>query len=382
MPSVEIGSAQVAVLYDALRKADQIAPTKGAAWDRAQGVHLTFKYPDRIEVRSTDTEVTYWQSVEAIIAPASADDPEPDCHEVRLPSNALTKFVATLPMNSEEHRVRFLIDPEAPKTVIVQFGKKPTKAKMQQIVSSYPRFGPVEADDLGEAQEVASRVEQVAWACNDHGPMAGVYMDGEWMIGTDTKKAVRCKCKIETDGPIVAPMDKLVPLLKMGTEVRMGVKDNRLVVMLDDSTQITSTIIVEPYPQVMAALSRFELPDEFTVNRQRMIDAMKRLLLFARDDRIPYATLWVRDGKMDMMLRTDGTESEDALALASQTFTAERSFKFNPNLIQRAFETFTSTNLVVSYSAGAKPYPWHVRDPGAEYEAWLMPMTDNVGDEG
>lgn len=373
MALVEIASVHAATLHDALQRAIKVAPTKGAAWDRAQGIHLTFQAVAGVgwcEVRATDTETTYWQQ---IAAQAASQEPV----TLRLPSMPLAPFVAGLPMNEDEHRVRFLVNPDSPKECIVQFMRSKIKAKMMVITSSYPEFGPLEIDGMGEAQELASRIEQVSWACDKHGKMAGIYLDGDYMVGACTKQAARAHCKVETDHPVVAPLGSLSGLIKVGTQIRMGVHENRLVLALDEASQVTTSLILEQYPDVAKAMSVFPLECKMLIPKTRVQAAMDRLLLFVRNDRLPRCAIDIFDNELWATLETEGSKAQDVIEITSSA-PGERRFIFNPQIIRGGLESFGGAFVEVHYSAGQKLLPWHLVDPSGDYECWLMPMADNA----
>lgn len=369
MALTEIASVHAATLHDALQRAVRVAPTKGAAWDRAQGIHLTFT-PDHIDVRATNIEVTYWHRIEAVCTTTSEE-----C--IRLPSTLLAPFVGSLPMNEDQHRVRFLMDEAHPKQVIVQFMNTKIKAKMSQIAGAYPDFGPYDTTGFGNAQELASRLDQVAWACDDNGVLAGVYMDGKTMIGMNSKHAARAQCIIDTDQPVVAELGPLVGLIKLGTAIKMAIRDGRLVLALDEQSQLTSSLIVQPYPNLVERLDKFELPDQMKVNRLRVIAAMDRLMLFVRNDRLPRCSISMLPNMMQAVLTADGGEAQDAVAAAARVG-GDREFKFNPQIVKAGFETFTTAEVTIHFSAEAKVLPWHIIDASGEYECWLMPLMDTA----
>ena len=382
MPLTEIANIHAATLHDALQRAVRIAPTKGAAWDRAQGIHLTFLPGDdelggSVEVRATNTEVTYWHEIPARVGITALGFEKMAC---RLPASPLAPFVAGLPMNEDEHRVRFLVDIENAKECVVQFMRSKIKAKMMIIAGAYPEFGYIDCP-MGGAQELASRLEQVGWACGDHGKLAGLYLDGKYMIGAEDKHAARAECLVETDHPVVAPLSSLAGLIKLGTDIRMGVLNDRLIISLDEASQITTSLILEPYPDIAGIMSKFVLSDKMTVPRLRTIAAMERLLLFSKSDRMPRCKIEIEGAEMYATLETDGSKAQDVVEVTDQVSTGKRTFVFNPLIIRTGLESFTTTHIEIRYSPGEKVLPWHMVDPSGGYECWLMPMADNAIEE-
>jgi len=366
----EIGSVHVATLHDALQRASKIAPTKGAAWDRAQGIHLTFG-EGFIEVRSTNTEMTYFQRVDAEVAVMGT---------YRMPSTILPSFVASMPMVKDTDRCRFLIDEASPSKVTVQYGKSKLKASVKLIVGSYPEFGPIKLEGMTPAQELASSVEAVTWACDDSGKLAGVLINGEDLIALDGKVAARINCEVSTEAPIVALLSPLVPLLKLGTNIHIKGVENKLVIALDDTTQITTTLILEPFPDIIDRMRAIELPDSFQVNRQRLIDGLSRLTTFIKSsDRLPVCELRISQDLCEVGLTSDSGEVQDACVITDQTMSQDKTFKFNPNRLIQALESFKSSTVTIRYTPELPTRkPVHIANPSGEYEVWVIPMADTA----
>lgn len=370
----EIFQVQAALLHDALSKAKLIAPTKGSAFDRSAGVQLRVK-EGGIEIRSTDEELFFWQKVECYPHPSFLDK------SFRLPTALISGFVAGLPMNQEDHQVKFLWDKDDPIWMTVKFGKTKLKARMKMIVGgAFPEWEPDDYDDLSEAQELVSRVEQIAWACGDAAPTNGTRIDGVNMISTNgTALAAIAPCVISIDEPITAIMKPLVPLIKMGTEVRVKATGFRMTIALDRETQLRTTLLKMPYPNIVDILRKRELPECFTVNRQRLIDALERLLIFVRSDNLPRCNVGVRDGYIECSLTGDRGDIQDATSVEEQTYHEDHDYKFNPNWLIQVLESFTGAKVCIHHNNESPTrYPFHVTDPANAYESWIMPMSDTV----
>lgn len=370
----DIASIHAATLHDVLQRANRVAPTKGAAYDRAQGIHFRFSV-DHCEVRATNLDVTFWQNV-----PANITEPYAEAVEMRLPSQMLVAFVASLPMSGEQ-MVRFRVDDEHPKQVIIKFANTKLQAKMNQIVGSYPAFGPRPVDNMTPAQELASKLEQVAWATGDTGVLQGVLIDGTQILAMDSKRAARVPCEIAVTEPVVAMLTTLVPLVKLGTDIRIMAEDGKVYMALDESCQVTSTVILQPYPNAIERLSQMALDQTFTINKTRLKEALSRLLIGVRTDRQPRAALTIKDKALDMRMISAGSgEIEDSAAITEQVLGTEEEVKFifNPATLSEALDTFPGSSVKVRY--GGNRQPWHlVGEDG--YESWVMCIDPSVVDE-
>lgn len=365
----DIASVHAATLHDALQRAYRIAPTKGAAFDKAAGIHLTFQ-GDRCEVRATDTEVTFWQEI-----PAEVMDRDGEALELRLPSMVLVPFIASLPMSGEQ-KIKFRVDDANPKQIIVKFANTKLQAKMNQIVGAYPLFGYRSVDEMMPAQELASKLESVSWAVGDTGVLQGVLVDGDQLYAMDSKRAARVPCAVEVDEPVVALLTALTPLVKLGTDIRIRVEGSKVLLALDEKTQVTTTVISQPYPDAWQRLvkMREEMESQFSMNRGRLTDALNRLLIGVRNDRQPRCSLTIKDGSLDMKLIGGLTgEIEDLAAISDQVQADDNDvqFIFNPTTLVEALDSFSGSTILIKYSTPVMP--WHISTPD-QYEAWVMPI--------
>lgn len=369
-----IASVHAATLHDVLQRASRVAPTKGAAYDKAQGIHLTFSV-DHVEVRATNMDVTFWQSISATLA-----EPYAEAITMRLPSNMLVAFIASLPMSGEQ-LVHVRVDDEKPKQVILKYANTRLQAKMNQIVGEYPAFGPRDADAMTPAQELASKLEQVAWATGDTGVLQGIRLDGETLFAMDSKRAARTPCKISLDEPVVAMLSALVPLVKLGTDIRIMAEEGKIYMALDESCQVTSTVIVAPYPTAVERLAALPLEGSFTINKVRLKDALGRLLIGVRTDRQPRCSLTVEPRALDMRLISAGTgEIEDSAAITDVKLAGDEPVKFifNPATLSEALEAYPGTAVRVRF--GTNRQPWYLRGED-DFEAWVMCIDPSMADD-
>ena len=260
-----IASVHAATLHDAFQRAQRVAPTKGAAFDRAAGFHLTFE-ESSMTIRATDLEVSYIQSVDAEVTESAV---------LRLPSTTLAAFVGSLPMSGDQS-VFFIKDGEQ---VIVRYGKTKTKAKLNPIRGEFPSVEWHPLDAMRSAHDLSSRIDQVAWATEDHGVLSGVRIDGTHLLALSHRRAARVACAIAWDPdmePVVAVLSSLAPLIKLGTDIRMAVIENKIVLALDDRTQIKSTVLLGDWPDLLERLEEIPMTGSFQVAKQRWIDGLSK----------------------------------------------------------------------------------------------------------
>lgn len=369
----EIVQVQAAILHDALQKAVRIAPTKGAAFDRSAGIKLTL-VENGIEVRSTDEELFFYQKIEAI--PSMADV------SFRLPSQLFSGFIGSLPMNTDAHYVRFLWDKvDDPRFITVKFGNTKLKARLAMIVSgNFPEWQPHPFNDMSEAQELANRIEQVVWATNDSGLLAGTHMDGKVLVSINGKSlAAITPCVISVDAPVTAVLKPLVPLIKNGTDIRIKVIENRIMVALDPETQIRSTVNLMPWPNFIDKLMTMELPSCITVNRMRFIEMLNRMIMFVKNENVPRCQVTIAKDMIIANLLGDRGDITDATMVEEQTYHGDHDYKFNPYWLIDVLESFGCSKIKIFHNIEYPTrHPFHFVDPTGHYEAWVMGLTDKV----
>ena len=348
-------------------KADRIAPTKGAAFDKAAGFHFTISH-GKLTVRVTDLDVTFLQSMEADVGLLDTDMER----TLRLPSRLLRPFVQSLPMSGDQ-RVRFYVDDER-EACTVQLGKTKLKATMQLIAGDYPVFPEYPLSGMSEAQPLASLLEQVAWSVEDDSPTAirGVLIDGKRLLAVSQTRAAIVECEVPVDEPIAVSLTTIAPLVKLGTRIRIRVTKGKLQLALDETTQMTTTIFEDEFPEIIDVLLSFELPGMFKVSKTRWLDALGRLMIFAQTDRIPRMRSRISDGTMLLSLGSVGTgEVQDGIALLTHEG-EDDDRDFDPQRLVEALNAFPGSTVVVNYGETKRPFLFI--DPTGSYRNWVMPL--------
>jgi DNA polymerase III sliding clamp (beta) subunit (PCNA family) len=359
-----------ALLHEALNRATRIAPTKGNAADRAAGIQIEFKL-DEAHVRATDLEVTFYQKIPVV----SVDQ---EC-TVRL-SLVVPTFVASLSMDKDQV-IRFHRTDD--RKIVVQYGKTRTKATIPEIVGEYPLVPWHDYDQMSEATELADKVASVAWAVeNDaQGVLSGIRIDGEWLEGLSSKNAARIRCDVVNDKPVVAALKTLVPLIKGGSRVRMMALEGRLVVALDETSQVSSTTVLGAWPNLVERLEKFEFPNSVTIRKTRLVEALKRVISFVRNDRLPTVLVTFTSDSVDVVLKgTLNGDVQDSCAMSARSGSQEDvTFIFNPNWILEAVDTFPGASVQIDFNSSLQPI--RLSEPSTSYEAYVMPMRSQSEQE-
>jgi hypothetical protein len=349
------------LLHEALTRAIRVAPSKGAGFDKAGGLMFETHGNDKLYIKATDLERTFFQMLDA---------------EVTLPAQFrihthIARFVASLPMTSDQ-RVHFHIDIDTGR-IEVQYMKSPTKIKVPTIIGEYPHIEWFDYDDMDDAFELAGKIKSVAWAIEDGAvaPINAVRIDGEWIEAMCSKQMARIRCKVQTEEPVMAVVKTLAPLISDGSRVRIKTTDRRVVVALDETTQVTSSTVLGAWPDLSSRIDKLELPEGFTINRDRLSQALGRIIAFTGGDRFPRINLTITADRLSMSLTEakDGDIS-DVMTLSSRQGSTETEFCFNPVWLQRAIDTFPGAEVQVRFANARLPI--RLIEPMTSYNALIM----------
>ena len=366
MANTHIATVAAALLHEALNRANKVAPTKGAAHDRAQGIQIEFKI-DEAHVRATDLDVTFYQKI-------PIEQVSEEC-VIRL-SAVIPPFVASLSMDKNQV-IRFFRDDK--KRIVVQYGKTRTKATIPTITGEYPVVPWHDYESMSDAAELGARIASVSWATESdaQGVLSGIKIDGQWLEALSSRNAARIKCEIEAEATVYAALKTLVPLIKSGSRLRMATtKEGRIIVALDETCQVTSTTVMGEWPNLVSRLEKFEFPNSVTIRKTRFSEALGRVLSFVRNDRLPKVKVTFTKDSIDVVLRgAMNGDVQDSCAMTNRTGSEEDvSFLFNPIWLLEAIETFPGASVKIDFNGALQPI--RLSEPTTSYEAYVMPMRD------
>lgn len=355
-----LATCKVNLLHEALGRAVKVAPTKGAGFDKASGLMFDIK-PNEIWIRATDLERTFFGKIAADVTTEMT---------FRI-TTAVSKFVSSLPMAADQD-VRFHYD-DTKQRVEVQFAKSPTKIQVPLVSGEFPRIEWFDYASMDDAFELASRLSAVTWAIEDSAvaPLIGVRIDGEWIEALCSKQMARIKCAVSTTEPIVAVVKNLAPLIAMGSRVRIKAGDGRVIVALDEHTQVTSATVLGQWPNLAERLEKLEMPHGFKINRQRLLDALARILSFTAGDRFPRINFAIGKDRVTVsLLEAKDGEIFDVITLNDKTGDDECTFVFNPAWLQKAIDTFPGAEIEVKYLDPRRPI--RLLEPMTSYNALIV----------
>lgn len=267
-------------LADAAQRAAKVAPVKGVPWDRAAGVIVTATPddPEHVTLMSTDLTVTF----RTIITCLEMKIDNPVCW--RLPSALFAGIVSALPMASGS---TVTLAQGNDSWVFVVAGK--SKAKLMPItLGSYPIIEPFDVRGLRLTPGLASRLNQVSWACatNDTA-LSGVHLDGKALYGCNKANLATVPCAVPVESPITAPLGPLSGLIRTAADVALRATDTRLEIMPDAYTQMTAILFADPYPQLKFLLERDLFTGHCSIPTEPFQAALNRMMVLVRGERLP-----------------------------------------------------------------------------------------------
>ena len=367
-----IATINAGLLHEALNRANRVAPSKGEAMDKAGGIQIQFTATEA-HIRATDLEVTFYQKV-------PLEELTEEC-TIRV-SSVVPGFVASLAMDKGQV-IRFH---RKGKQIVVQYQKTRTKATVSQIGGEFPRIPWYDYDEMTEAMELSNKIASVAWCVesDEQGILSGIKIDGSWLEALSSKNAARIACEVEAKGddPVIAVVKSLVPLIKSGSKPRMMTDTGRIIIALDEQAQVTSTTVMGAWPNIVSRLEAFDFPHSVTMRKSRMTDALKRVLSFVRNDRLPKVKLTFTADSVDVVLdATLNGDVQDSCAMIGRTGPEGRdgeevSFVFQPSWLLESIETFPGATVRIDFNNPMQPI--RLSEPSTSYEAYVMPMNPNA----
>ena len=118
-------------------------------------------------------------------------------------------------------------------------------------------------------------------------------------------------------------------------------------------------------------MEKIDLPHEFKVNRQRLLDALNRVMAFTNGDRFPRINLNVLSDRLIISL-TEARDGDitDSIALTSWKGDGAVEFCFNPAWLAKALDTFPGAEVKVNFKTNILPL--RLTEPMTSYNALIM----------
>lgn len=325
-------------LIDAVSRAARVSPKRGAAFDIAAGIQFEVA-PPWLLVKASDLDVTYRQRVKLLGQDGALE-------AFRLPAAVLAAWMVQLP-TGEGSQVEMRVERNK-----VNVASEASKAQFTRIEgTSFPQFNEFDPTDLTEVDSLGLRLRQVSWACDrDSVPLSGVHIDGEFLFGTDKAKMARVDCIVPVDRPVTAPLSTVASALRGNNgPVAMAVQDEKLLLMPDADTQITSTLYGAEYPDVRALEPRVANNTPTKVSRSSFQAALGRILALCKSERYPLMEMHIDGVELHLSTEIDELGRVEEVVTLETGLLGEFSIKFTPTLLTGALEACTSETVTFSW---------------------------------
>jgi DNA polymerase III sliding clamp (beta) subunit (PCNA family) len=362
---------ETAALADVIKKAARIAPSKGSAFDKAAGIVIEFNPASPIPlavVRTTNLDIF---SIEWVNVSQWSGEPA----QWRLPSSLVAQVIGSLPIGTGK---TVTLESEATgHSYVIHLKSDRTKAKFYPIDASYyPTWGAFDPDNMYPANDLGGRIDQVEWAAGRTDPaLAGVYLDGEVAIATDTYRLACVPLPIpDLTGPIIIPAGILGQVLKQTGEIKIGVSDNMFHIMPDDHTQIKAVIYDVKYPNVSKVIS-MEFDTEVKISRDAMIEVMNRTNAFSVGDRGASFRIFLGAEEFAVFMQNEQVgQIGDVIETPGYAVHDRFEQRFNPKFLTEAVSKSPNDSITLKYNAGNPRSILHI-DGGSGYRAWVVPRS-------
>ena len=355
-----------ATIRDVIGKAARIAPTRGSAFDKAAGIHLTVDAENNeVTVRSTNTEVFYMEIVDVVSIEG------PSCVWL-LPSGLLDGICSKLPITSGA-TVAFDNDGSQMK---IATGRMRANLRLMDP-TYYPDWKPFDPTGLSPVSDFGGRLQQVQWAASRTAapPLTGIHLDGRIAGATDTFRVAITPCEVpQLYEPVTIPAATFTPLMKTLGEVKIGQEDGHLLVMPDDSTQIRAVIFSDKYPNLHAVLKRSE-PDAVLISRDQLVEMIDQAMVIGARDRAPLLKMIL--GQQELAVLMEDQELGllgNVMELAGQANHDRHYIGVTPDNLTSALRAAPNDQVSLYYTVGAPMKPIRL-DGGSGYECLIMPRN-------
>jgi DNA polymerase III sliding clamp (beta) subunit (PCNA family) len=194
--------------------------------------------------------------------------------------------------------------------------------------------------------DLAAKVKQVGFAVGDErgSPLSGVHMDGTRLLACNKHVAARVPLEIPVAKAITAPLASLSGALKRADEILMGSIGQRLVLMPDEDTTISSVLIEGNYPDTDKLWAMTKPADQqVEFDAAEALSVLARILVLCKTDQYPTCSVTFTEGAMvlDMEVPDLGrvTDEVSCKSIIDESYT----IKFSPRELRDVFTAAVGT---------------------------------------
>jgi DNA polymerase III sliding clamp (beta) subunit (PCNA family) len=279
-------------LTAAVQSAAKVAPVKGAGYESAAGIVLSY-VPMTLEVKATDLDTTFQEFVDV----PTGGEP----FEARLPASVISGMLGTLDPSSTTTISR------TENLVVVECGA--VKAELNHIVGGYPEIKGFDWEDFSgtKVPDFANAIKRVAWGCGRRGdaPFDGIHFDHQGVVTTDKVSFVQLGFEMDLPGDegITVPLSTVSAVVPRDADCKVEVADGRLRVRATHdgrTTFLTANTYAKPFPPLDKVRVWADVENSLTVDRAALLDSLRRLMALVGTERYPRVKLGIHDGELHL----------------------------------------------------------------------------------
>lgn len=281
-----------------------------------------------------------------------------------VPAKIASRLFAKLPLG--EGSMTELSDTDG-SSVEIRNGK--TKVRMNVFDPTvFPIIPTYDEAQLGEVEGMAKRIKQVAFAVQPkaNSPLAGLHITGNHIIGCNGNQLARVHCPVPVTEAVTLPLAPLAGVLKNTDVVLMGYLDNRFVFRTDAETQVTSTVITDPYPNVMQFAALREQWDDATAtfNRDEMRSLLERMLALCSEEEYPRIKVRFFEDtiKVGMDVPAVGQMTDELPAKCEPAPAESLTYTMSPKYLLDVLTVWPANEVILEYCSTNVLKPYTVAD--------------------
>jgi len=354
---------ETATLASAVSNANKIAPTKGSAFDKSNGIVLEISPDESLAVvRATDTEAFFSEWIDGEL--------EGDPQIWRVASQVFAGVCSSLPAGKGQT----VTIEEQGVAIILKCGR--TRSKFQKIPAhTYPTWPTFDPETLQHVKSVGDTLNRVGWAASktpSEVPLNGIHLNGEWAIATNRYRLARMPMEIPwLETPVTIPARTLSSLLMADGETAIGTDGSNFLMMPDDHSQVRSVTYAQEYPPT-AKIQDIEYENQITFRKTLLIDCITRAQNFAAQDRLAVLRLYFgREEIAVMMTNEEIGFLGDVVEVPGYANHDRVEIHFDPSNILDALNNAPNEEVTLGYTP-EKPTAV-LRVCSGEYSAWIAP---------
>ena len=351
---------ETASLVDAVRKACQVAPSRGAAFDKAAGVFIEI-YPGEdfpVILRATNLDVYFMQWIPAV-------EVEGKAAKWRVASSTLLDVANSLPMSSGA-QVTLQDDGQR-----LRISQRRINGRLNvMIAGSYPIWQPFDPTDLKEVTGLASAMQRVEWAAAKGEIIAGIRFNGENIVATDKYKVAAMPMELDLEQEFVIRAKMLSGVLPPNAPVRLGFNGDMMQIMPDDTTQVMALAMAGDYIKIDSVMNR-KKPNEVRIHRASLISMLNRALSIKGSDRNPILRVFIGREEVAAFMSNDSlNELGDVIETPGYADHKRVEIRFTPDSIIPALDNSPGDDVTLLYDLEHLNRPVYIKGEQG-YECWV-----------